>query len=183
MSGSHSEAPLTEQPSPPAPAALPAELAAWPACTLGEAQLGDLELLTSGAFAPVRGFMGTADLAAVTERGTLSDGTPWPVPVTLEVPAGAAPADAGHLVLQDPEGSPLAVLSVTERQALLAPGGTTLQPLPPVAAGPNPPAADDSGLVRLAGPVTPLREPEHGPFRLLRRRPEEVRAELAGPDG
>jgi len=115
VSGSHSEAPLTEQPSPPAPAALPAELAAWPACTLGEAQLGDLELLTSGAFAPVRGFMGTADLAAVTERGTLSDGTPWPVPVTLEVPAGAAPADAGHLVLQDPEGSPLAVLAVTER--------------------------------------------------------------------
>ena len=162
MSGSHSEAPLTEQPSPPAPAALPAELAAWPACTLGEAQLGDLELLTSGAFAPVRGFMGTADLAAVTERGTLSDGTPWPVPVTLELPAGAAPADAGHLVLQDPEGSPLAVLAVTERLAL-DPG--------------------DSGLVRLAGPVTALREPEHGPFRQLRRRPEDVRAELAGPGG
>ena len=28
--------------------------------------------------------------------------------------------------------------------------------------------------------VTPLREPEHGPFRQLRRRPEEVRAELSG---
>src|SRR5207302_5688199 len=41
----------------------------------------------------------------------------------------------------------------------------------------------DSGLVRLAGPVTPLREPEHGPFRQLRRRPEDVRAELAGADG
>jgi ATP sulfurylase len=35
-------------------------------------------------------------------------------------------------------------------------------------------------LVRLAGPVTALREPEHGPFRQLRRRPEEVRGELAG---
>ena len=153
---------MTEQPSPPAPAALPAELAGWPACTLGEAQLGDLELLTSGAFAPVRGFMDAADLAAVTERGTLGDGTPWPVPVTLEVPAGAAPADAGHLVLQDQEGSPLAVLAVTERL---------------------PAEAGDSGLVRLAGPVTALREPEHGPFRQLRRRPEDVRAELADPSG
>jgi sulfate adenylyltransferase len=161
VSGSRSEAQLTEK-SPPPAADLPAELAGWPACTLSETQLGDLELLTSGAFAPVRGFMDAADLAAVTERGTLADGTPWPVPVTLDVPAGAAPADAGHLVLQDSEGSPLAVLSITERVAL--PDG-------------------DSGLVRLAGPVRALREPEHGPFRQLRRHPEDVRAELAGPDG
>ncbi len=98
--------------------------------------------------------MDAADVAAVAERGTLADGTPWPVPVTLEVPATAVPADADRLVLQDTEGSPLAVLAITER--LTAPG-----------------------LVRLAGPVTALREPEHGPFRQLRRRPEDVRAELA----
>src|SRR5262252_3806981 len=108
-----SEAQVTEQSSTPA---LPAELADWPACTLGEAQLGDLELLTSGAFAPLRGFMDAAEVAAVTERGTLADGTPWPVPVTLDVPGEAAPP-SGHLVLQDPEGSPLAVLTVTERMA------------------------------------------------------------------
>ena len=128
-------------------------------CTLGEAQLGDLELLTSGVFAPLRGFMDAAEVAAVTERGMLADGTPWSVPVTLDVPAGVVPADADLLVLQDQEGSPLAVLSITER--LRAPG------------------AGDEGMVRLAGPVTALREPEHGPFRQLRRRPEDVRAELA----
>ena len=139
---------------------MPAELADWPACTLGEAQLGDLELLTSGAFAPLRGFMDAAEVTAVTEHGTLADGTPWPVPVTLDVPPGAVPADAARLVLQDPEGSPLAVLSITER-------------------APDSPDSADSGLVRLAGPVTALREPEHGPFRQLRRRPEDVRAELA----
>ena len=127
-------------------------------CTLGEAQLGDLELLTSGVFAPLRGFMDAADTAAVTERGMLADGTPWSVPVTLDVPAGVVPADADRLVLQDQEGSPLAVLSITER-------------LTPAGAG--------DGMVRLAGPVTTLREPEHGPFRQLRRHPEDVRAELA----
>jgi len=136
------------------PQALPAELAGWPVCTLGEAQLGDLELLTSGVFAPLRGFMDAADAAGSAELGRLADGTPWPVPVTLEVPADAVAADVERLVLQDREGSPLAMLSITERRHL------------------------DPGLVRLAGPVTALREPEHGPFRQLRRRPEDVRAEL-----
>jgi sulfate adenylyltransferase len=142
---------------------LPAELSDWPACTLSEAQLADLELLTSGAFAPLRSYLTAADLAAVTERGTLADGTPWLVPVTLEVPARCLPADAEHLVLQDDEGSPLAVLAVTERRG-------------PGAGDPGDPAA----LIGLAGPVTALRAPEHGPFRSLRRRPDEVRAELAG---
>ncbi len=103
--------------------------------------------------------MDGADAAAVAGHGTLADGTPWPVPVTLDVPASAVPADAGRLVLQDPEGSPLAVLTITER----------------LASGDGEP-----GRLRLAGPVTPLREPEHGPFRKLRRRPERIRAELAG---
>ncbi|HEU5391453.1 MAG TPA: adenylyl-sulfate kinase [Streptosporangiaceae bacterium] len=166
-----SEAQLTTQwsspastpvPSEPASAAerdLPAELSGWPSCPLDEVQLGDLELITSGAFAPLRGFMDQAATASVAVRGTLADGTPWPAPVTLDVAAAAVPADASQLVLQDLEGSPLAVLAITERLAM--PGG-------------------DPDLVRLAGPVTALREPEHGPFRKLRRRPEDVRAELAG---
>jgi sulfate adenylyltransferase len=137
---------------------LPAELAGWPAWTPDEEQLGELELLISGAFAPLAGYLTAADLAAVSERGQLADGTPWPVPVTLTVPASAVPAEAGHLVLQDPEGSPLAVLGITERVPADAAGAT----------------------LRLAGPVTALRPPEHGPFRALRQTPAEARAQL-GP--
>ena len=96
---------------------LPAELADWPAWTPDEGQLGQLELLTTGAFAPLTGYLGAADLSAVAERGELADGTPWPLPVTLTVPARTVPGDAGHLVLQDPEGSPLAVVQITERSA------------------------------------------------------------------
>src|SRR3984885_10821280 len=44
----------------------------------------------------------------------------------------------------------------------------------------RPPARGGPARVRRAGPVTALREPEHGPFRPLRRRPEEVRGELSG---
>jgi sulfate adenylyltransferase len=135
---------------------LPAELATWPAWTPGEEQLGELELITSGAFAPLTGYLSAADLAAVSARGRLADGTPWPFPVTLIVPASAVPADADRLVLQDQEGSPLAVVGITER----AP-------------------ADAAGtMLRLAGPVTALRAPEHGPFRALRAAPAEVRGAL-----
>ena len=114
--------------------------------------------------------MGAADVAAVAERGTLADGTPWPVPVTLDVPADAVPADADYLVLQDQEGSPLAVISIRERLAWPGPG----DPGDPLATG---------QLVRLAGPVTALREPEHGPFRQLRRRSQDTRDELADSVG
>ena len=117
-------------------------------------------------FAPLDGYLGAADVAAVAERGMLADGTGWPVPVTLDVPADVIPPDADHLVLRDQEGSPLAVLSITERRIRYEPGGAG-DPVDPL-------------LMRLAGPVTALREPEHGPFRQLRRRPDEVRAELAG---
>jgi sulfate adenylyltransferase len=110
--------------------------------------------------------MAAADVAAVAERGMLADGTVWPLAVTLEVPDHVIPAEADHLVLQDQEGSPLAVLSVTERRVRYERGI------------PDDPA--DPLFMRLAGPVKALREPEHGPFRQLRRRPEEVRAELSG---
>ncbi|MFJ6952771.1 adenylyl-sulfate kinase, partial [Micromonospora aurantiaca] len=61
------------------------------------AELADLQLLLSGAYAPLTGFMSRADLASLNRRGRLADGTPWPVPVTLQVPAALAdgldPAD------------------------------------------------------------------------------------------
>jgi len=164
------------------PPGLPAELSAWPRYTLGEAQLGDLELLTSGVFAPLRGFMDAADVATVDVRGTLADGTPWPVPVVLDVPADVVPPDADHLVLQDQEGSPLAVLAITERLTLPASDDPAAGSSAP---GPSAPGSSAAGpeVVRLAGPVTALREPEHGPFRQLRRQPAEVRAELSATAG
>jgi sulfate adenylyltransferase len=152
------------------PAAEPAaaelvDLTTAPTLTLNGAQLADLELLLSGAFAPLRGFMTSADVAAVTESWQLADGTSFPVPVTLDVPADAVPADAGQLALADPEGTPLATLRITERTSL----------------PPDTPGSPDAGLVRLSGPVTAQRVPEYGPFRRLMLTPATARAQ--GPDG
>ncbi|GAA0940392.1 adenylyl-sulfate kinase [Nonomuraea longicatena] len=78
-------------------------------------ELADLELLLSGAFAPLTGFLGHDDLHAVHERGTLADGTPWPAAVALDLPEGLAAGT--EVTLLDPEGLPLAVLTVSEQGA------------------------------------------------------------------
>ncbi|MFA1541196.1 adenylyl-sulfate kinase [Actinomadura monticuli] len=132
-----------------AEAGLPDTLRDLPAWTPGPVELADLELVLAGAYRPLTGFLGSFDTATVTAGGRLADGTPWPVPVTLAVPKELT----GHerVVLQDPEGVPLAVLEVAESWQ------------DPVTQG-----------WRLAGPLEALRAPAHGPFHSLRRRPDEL---------
>ncbi|GHJ46007.1 adenylyl-sulfate kinase [Catellatospora sp. TT07R-123] len=89
-----------------------------PSWTPNPTELSDLELLLSGAYAPLGGFLGRDDLRSVAKTARLSDGRPWPLPVRLEVPAGMLDgidvADAPPLLLTDPEGAPVARLDVTE---------------------------------------------------------------------
>ncbi len=149
----------------PRAAASVADISAVASWTLTERQLGDLELILSGAFAPLTGFMTARDAASVTASGQLAEGTPFPIPVTLDLPDSAVAADARQLLLADPEGTPLAVLDITERDRLAA--------APP--GSPDPQGRVPAGLVRLSGPVTAVRAPEHGPFRRLMLSPAQVR--------
>ena len=50
-----------------------------PAYAPRTSELADLELLLTGAYTPLTGFMTRADLASLSRRGRLADGTPWPV--------------------------------------------------------------------------------------------------------
>ncbi|MGH3243157.1 MAG: adenylyl-sulfate kinase, partial [Spirillospora sp.] len=128
---------------------LPDTLRDLPAWTPGPVELADLELVLAGVYRPLTGFLGSYDTAMVIAGGRLADGTPWPVPVTLPVPKELT----GHerIVLQDPEGVPVAVLRVAEAWQ------------DPTTQG-----------WRLAGPLEALRAPAHGPFHGLRRRPDEL---------
>ena len=168
-----------------AEAVSPAELSSLPTCTLSSSQLGDLELLLSGAFAPLTGFMTMADTAEVGRSWQLADGTPFPAEVTLDVPAGALPAAvelSDRLLLADPEGTPIAVLTIRERTAL-GPDAAHPDELHPMALT-DPSLADtaQTTLVRLAGTVSASRAPEHGPFRRLMLTPAASREELGdGP--
>jgi len=70
----------------------------WPSWDLSARQLCDLELLLSGGFSPLRGFMGRRDYEGVCHEMHLASGILWPMPITLDVteelPRSSRPAAA-----------------------------------------------------------------------------------------
>jgi sulfate adenylyltransferase len=128
-------------------------------------ELADLELLLSGAYTPLTGFLGRADLNSVMRRGRLADETPWPVAVTLELPSDLVERlDLDDplrraVVITDPEGAPVAALDVTD-------------------AWPAGPGRHGESRHGVGGTVRRLGDGGHGPFQRLRRSPAEIRALL-----
>ena len=120
-------------------------------------ELADLELLLYGAYTPLEGFMSEAEARHVTRTGTLTDGTAWPVPVTLDVPVAVAERldqpDPKRRVLRitDAEGAPVAAVECR-----------SLDPL-----GPD--------IVRVGGPVRRIADAAHGVFIGLRATPEQAK--------
>lgn len=56
-----------------------------PSFTLDARAAADLELLATGAYSPLTGFIGSADYRHVLRDLRLANGVPWPLPVTLRV--------------------------------------------------------------------------------------------------
>lgn len=147
---------------------------------LGDHHLCDLELIATGAFSPLEGFMVRADYESVLDRMRLQDGTLWPVPVCLDVSeTKARQLEAGQSVaLRDPEGFLLAVMHVEDiwpidkaKEIRLIYGGEE---------------EDNPGVQHLeqqtkafyvGGRIEVISLPLHYDFRSLRKTPEEVRAE------
>ena len=53
--------------------------------TLTQRQLCDLELILNGGFSPLTGFMQKDDYISVLNEMRLTDGTLWPIPITLDI--------------------------------------------------------------------------------------------------
>ena len=159
--------------------ALKREAAQLPAWDLSPRQLCDLEMILSGAFSPLDGFMTQADYERVCREMRLADGTLWSMPITLDVtPEFAAKASAGNsIALRDPEGVILAVLDVAEswqpdREAeARAVFGTTDRLHAGAAA-----VLDRANPVYLGGKLRGIETPRHYDFRHLRLSPRETRA-------
>jgi len=83
---------------------------------LGARDVADLEMLASGAFSPLTGFMDEADYARSRDAMRLAAGVPWSIPITL----GVAEAEARSLklgeeiALADANGVRLAILKLGE---------------------------------------------------------------------
>lgn len=87
-----------------------------PSLTLSQRQLCDLEMLMTGAYAPLSGFMVSRTYDSVVENLALPDGTLWTMPIILDVShAFAEKLKIGEQVaLRDAEGFMLAILDIED---------------------------------------------------------------------
>lgn len=92
------------------------EAAGLPHLTLNEQQQCDVELLMTGAYSPLVGFMSQSEYREVLETCRLPDGLAFALPVVLEVSnAFASDMETGaRVALRDHEGVNLAILTISE---------------------------------------------------------------------
>ena len=90
--------------------------ASMPDIILNDRQICDFELLVTGVFSPLKGFMTQIDCESVMDRMRLSSGEIWPVPICLDISESFAKSlEVGQSVaLRDPEGFPLGVMTVED---------------------------------------------------------------------
>ncbi|MGA2003796.1 MAG: bifunctional sulfate adenylyltransferase/adenylylsulfate kinase [Terriglobales bacterium] len=155
----------------------------WPSWDLSARQLCDLELLMNGSFSPLRGFMNRKDYEGVCHNLRLSDGTLWPIPITLDVTeefAKKLTPGSSKIALRDPEGVMLAVVSVEDvwqpdRSAEAKAVFNSTSSAHPGADY----AINKSNPWYVGGKVQGAHAPSHYDFRALRLTPAELRAEFA----
>jgi sulfate adenylyltransferase len=164
-------------------AELKAQSREWPSWDLTSRQICDLELLMSGGFSPLRGFMTQADYQSVCHNMRLSSGVLWPMPITLDVKEDFAKAlkpGTSKIALRDAEGVMLAVLHVEEvwqpdrKAEAQSVFGTTSAVHPGVDY-----LLNKGNPWYVGGRVEGMQMPSHYDFRTLRLTPAELRAEFA----
>ena len=150
-----------------------------PDITLNDRQLCDLELLATGAFSPLKGFMTRSDYESVIDRMRLQNDLLWPIPIYLDVDElQARKLEVGQSVaLRDPEGFLLAIMHIediwkADRQKEAAQVyGTSDR---------DHPGTDylftRAGQYYLGGPLEVISTPLHFDFKQLRMTPAEIRA-------
>jgi sulfate adenylyltransferase len=150
-----------------------------PDITLNDRQLCDLELLSTGAFSPLKGFMTRSDYESVLDRMRLQNDLLWPIPIYLDVSElQARRLEVGQSVaLRDPEGFLLAIMHIediwqADRQKEAAKVYGT--------ADRNHPGTDylssRVGEYYLGGTLEVISTPLHFDFKQLRMTPAEIRA-------
>ncbi len=136
--------------------ALKQEALGLPSLELDWRQQCELEMLMTGAYSPLTGFMTRAQCARVETDMQLDDGSFWPLPVTLgsrqKAAAELKPGD--RVALRDGEGFMLAVLALSD-------------------------VWQDDDICYLGGAVEGAALPPHPDFASLRATPAELRALFA----
>lgn len=154
----------------------------WPSWDLTPRQVCDLELLLSGGFSPLRGFMNRKDYEGVCHNMKLASGILWPMPITLDVAEAFAKSlkPGSKVALRDGEGVMLAVLDVEDvwqpdRQAEAESVFGSSSKLHPGADY----VLNKANPWYVGGRLEGLQLPSHYDFKSLRLTPAELRAEFA----
>lgn len=155
----------------------------WPSWDLTARQICDLELLLSGGFSPLCGFMNQDDYQGVCQNMRLRSGVLWPMPITLDVKEEFAKTlnpGSSKIALRDPEGVMLAVLHVedvwqpdrkAEAESVF---GTTSTAHPGVDY-----LLNKAHSWYVGGRIEGTQMPSRYDFRSLRLTPAELRAEFS----
>lgn len=150
-------------------------------CRLDAWGLSDLELIATGGFSPLTGFMGQKDYTRVMEEMRLSDGTLWSVPITLSVSREQANEyDIGSdIALIGDDGVVYGVLELREKYAYDKYKEARLVYGTEDPAHPGVKKTFEKGDVHLAGPVYLLNRPKHDPFEAFYLDPRQTREKFA----
>ena len=143
--------------------------------------LSNLEMISTGVFSPLEGFMDRETYDSVVEDMRLPDGVVWPLPVTLTVSEERAkelPEDA-EVALVDGAGEPVATMLLRERYRYDREREAKLVYRTDDPDHPGVAALYRRGDVLLGGEVDLIRPPDPGPFPRHYFTPQELRAAFA----
>ena len=157
---------------------LVARAAKLPSIKISMRNLCDLELLATGGFSPLDRFMGKADYERVLHEMRLSDGTLFPLPITLTADPKELPMVGEDIVLRNANNDVIAVMTLDEvyhwdaaTEAALAYGSTDSK---------HPMVSEMArwSKVCISGPLKVITLPKYYDFIELRRTPAQVREML-----
>ena len=149
------------------------------AIQISQRALNDLELLATGAFSPLDRFMDKADYERVLSDMRLSDGTLWPMPITLTADPTELPAVGEELVIRNALNDLIGIMKLeeiftwdAEKEARFSLGTNDSR---------HPLVSEMSrwGKVCISGELKIINMPKYYDFVAIRQTPAEVRAELA----
>lgn len=144
-------------------------------------QICDIELLLNGGFSPLDGFLSQADYESVLDNMRLSDGTLWPMPITLDVKQDFADQVkvGDSIALRDVEGVLIATMEISDKwtpdkgQEAAKVFGADDVAHPAVSY-----LHYQAGPVYLGGKLKGIEPPTHYDYNQLRDTPAELRAKF-----
>jgi sulfate adenylyltransferase len=157
------------------------EAAGLPRVPLGPRTLSDLQMISTGVFSPLEGFMVRDEYESVVEDMRLGSGLAWSLPITLSVDADRAGelSEGSEIALVDGTGEPVATMVLREKYGFDKEREARLVYRTTDADHPGVAAIHRRGDVLLGGEVELLRTPDEGRFPRYYYTPAQLRKAFA----